>query len=74
MTVKWIEEVRQICGPTIPVLLVGCKKDLRDNYTGADLETKFVSTKQVRLIHVSAFESFADVLLVTLRLSKYQLR
>jgi small GTP-binding protein len=26
---KWIEEVRNICGPTIPVLLVGCKSDLR---------------------------------------------
>jgi Rho family protein len=28
--VKWIEEVRELCGPNIPVLLVGCKKDLRD--------------------------------------------
>lgn len=27
---KWIEEVRELCGPSIPVLLVGCKKDLRD--------------------------------------------
>jgi Rho family protein len=26
---KWIEEVRSICGPTIPVILVGCKQDLR---------------------------------------------
>lgn len=26
---KWIEEVRSICGPTIPVILVGCKADLR---------------------------------------------
>jgi hypothetical protein len=25
VTVKWIEEVRSICGSTIPVLLVGCK-------------------------------------------------
>jgi Rho family protein len=25
VTVKWMEEVRSICGPTIPVLLVGCK-------------------------------------------------
>ena len=26
---QWIEEVRSICGPTIPVILVGCKADLR---------------------------------------------
>ncbi|KAH8922609.1 ras-domain-containing protein [Atractiella rhizophila] len=26
---KWIEEVRSICGEEIPVLLVGCKMDLR---------------------------------------------
>jgi len=29
VTVKWIEEVRNICGPSIPILLVGCKADLR---------------------------------------------
>lgn len=27
---QWIEEVRSICGPAIPVLLVACKTDLRD--------------------------------------------
>jgi len=26
---KWIEEVRSICGQQIPVILVGCKADLR---------------------------------------------
>jgi len=26
---QWIEEVRQICGDQIPVILVGCKQDLR---------------------------------------------
>jgi len=26
---QWIEEVREICGPDIPVILVGCKTDLR---------------------------------------------
>jgi len=31
VTTKWIEEVRGICGPTIPVILVGCKADLRPN-------------------------------------------
>jgi len=34
--VKWIEEVRQICGPHIPVILVGCKKDLRDDVLAAE--------------------------------------
>ncbi|KZV89486.1 hypothetical protein EXIGLDRAFT_838510 [Exidia glandulosa HHB12029] len=29
VTVKWIEEVRSICGQQVPVLLVGCKADLR---------------------------------------------
>jgi len=29
VTVKWIEEVRQICGQHVPVILVGCKADLR---------------------------------------------
>lgn len=27
---KWNEEVRSICGPHVPVLLVGLKRDLRD--------------------------------------------
>ncbi|KAF8995487.1 rho small monomeric GTPase [Cyathus striatus] len=31
VTTKWIEEVRSICGLTIPVILVGCKADLRPN-------------------------------------------
>lgn len=31
MHCQWIEEVRSICGPTIPVILVGCKADLRPN-------------------------------------------
>jgi len=29
VTSKWIEEVRSICGPVIPIILVGCKSDLR---------------------------------------------
>lgn len=29
VAVKWIEEVRSICGSAIPVILVGCKSDLR---------------------------------------------
>jgi GTPase SAR1 family protein len=27
---KWYEEVRSICGQHIPVILVGCKTDLRE--------------------------------------------
>ncbi|KIP01184.1 hypothetical protein PHLGIDRAFT_32588 [Phlebiopsis gigantea 11061_1 CR5-6] len=29
VSVKWMEEVRSICGTAIPVILVGCKSDLR---------------------------------------------
>ncbi|KIM20530.1 hypothetical protein M408DRAFT_333943, partial [Serendipita vermifera MAFF 305830] len=29
VTVKWNEEVRSICGPSVPVILVGLKSDLR---------------------------------------------
>ncbi|KAH9941428.1 ras-domain-containing protein [Amylocystis lapponica] len=35
VTVKWIEEVRSICGTTIPVILVGCKSDLRSRGEGS---------------------------------------
>lgn len=31
---KWIEEVRSICGRAIPVILVACKTDLRDKAMG----------------------------------------
>ncbi|KAK9895028.1 ras-domain-containing protein [Cystobasidium minutum MCA 4210] len=45
---KWIEEVRSICGPDIPVMLVGCKRDLRDDAEArgdgsAEDERRFVS-------------------------------
>jgi len=30
LTAQWIEEVRSICGRSIPVLLVACKTDLRE--------------------------------------------
>jgi len=33
---KWIHEVRDICGSTIPVVLVGCKADLRPPETSDD--------------------------------------
>lgn len=33
---KWVQEVRKYCGQNIPIILVGCKKDLRDK----ELESK----------------------------------
>jgi small GTP-binding protein len=45
VTVKWIEEVRSICGPNIPVLLVGCKVDLRP-HPSAPESAHYVSRAQ----------------------------
>ena len=42
---QWIEEVRSICGPTIPVILVGCKSDLRPP-EGSPEAANFVSRAQ----------------------------
>ncbi|KIY71131.1 ras-domain-containing protein [Cylindrobasidium torrendii FP15055 ss-10] len=41
---KWIVEVRSICGATIPVLLVGCKADLRPP-PGSPNFANYVSTE-----------------------------
>jgi len=55
VTVKWNEEVRSICGSSIPVILVGCKRDLRDD-AGANAgassttEQQFVQTRQGQLV------------------------
>ncbi|EPS93945.1 hypothetical protein FOMPIDRAFT_1026350 [Fomitopsis schrenkii] len=50
VTVKWIEEVRSICGPTIPVILVGCKSDLRPP-TGAHAPAgSFVTTADAQRV------------------------
>lgn len=46
--VKWIEEVRAICGPTIPVILVGCKSDLRP--AGVPDAPGFVSRAQAERV------------------------
>jgi hypothetical protein len=43
---QWIEEVRNICGPTIPILLVGCKADLRPSPDSPD----FVSRAQAERV------------------------
>ena len=42
---QWIEEVRSICGPAIPVILVGCKSDLRPP-PGSPLSHNYVQTAQ----------------------------
>lgn len=49
ITPQWIEEVRSICGPTIPILLVGCKADLRPPPTSPDI-SKFVSRAQAERV------------------------
>ncbi|TNY18909.1 ras family-domain-containing protein [Rhodotorula diobovata] len=50
VSVKWIEEVRELCGPHIPVLLVGLKMDLRDEAmrSGGGAQGRFVTTEQGR--------------------------
>ena len=42
---KWADEVRSICGSNIPVMLVGCKKDLRDA-TGQPLDERNWVTRE----------------------------
>ncbi|KAL4071513.1 ras family-domain-containing protein, partial [Scleroderma yunnanense] len=49
VTVKWIEEVRSICGPTIPILLVGCKADLRPSPDSPDIGN-YVSRAQAEQV------------------------
>lgn len=49
VTIKWIEEVRSICGPTIPVILVGCKADLRPpgrHFDSPDNPRTWVTTEE----------------------------
>ncbi|KAJ9124958.1 hypothetical protein QFC24_002890 [Naganishia onofrii] len=45
---KWIEEVRSICGPHVPVLLVGCKTDIREKarQSGHYIPDNFVETAE----------------------------
>ena len=46
---QWIEEVRSICGAEIPVLLVGCKSDLRPP-EGSPNSQNFVSRAQAEQV------------------------
>ncbi|PVF99280.1 ras-domain-containing protein [Serendipita vermifera] len=43
VTVKWNEEVRSICGPSVPIILVGLKSDLRPPPDHPDID-QYVST------------------------------
>jgi len=49
VSTKWIDEVRTICGPTIPILLVGCKADLRPA-PGSPTSAGFVSRAQAERV------------------------
>jgi len=49
VTTKWIEEVRDLCGPTIPILLVGCKADLRPPASSPSASS-FVSRAQAERV------------------------
>jgi len=50
---QWIEEVRAICGPSIPVLLVACKVDLRDKAVanGTIASGNFIDAETVSCVH-----------------------
>jgi len=53
VTVKWIEEVRSICGSYVPVILVGCKADLRPAdppASSADTDLPYVTQEQGRQV------------------------
>lgn len=47
-----MEEVRQICGPSVPVLLVGCKRDLREDAIarGRAQPGQFVEKEQAKQV------------------------
>jgi len=63
VTTKWIEEVRNICGPTIPVILVGCKADLRptNQPTTPDNPRQWVTREQgERVAHAIGARAYKE--------------
>jgi len=54
--VKWIEEVRNICGPTIPILLVGCKADLRPSPDSPDFVSRAQAERVASAIGARAYK------------------
>lgn len=61
-TSKWIEEVRSICGPTIPVILVGCKADLRpSSSTISATDTQWVTRERgERVAHAIGARAYKE--------------
>ncbi|RXK39582.1 rho family protein [Tremella mesenterica] len=55
VTQKWIEEVRSICGKSIPVILVACKADLRDKAlaNGTYHPDKYIESETARKVATS---------------------
>jgi len=54
--VKWVEEVRNICGPTIPILLVGCKADLRPFPDSPDFVSRAQAERVASAIGARAYK------------------
>lgn len=50
VSVKWIEEVRNICGPQVPVVLVGCKADLRPAGGSSADERQYVTRQRAQAV------------------------
>ena len=47
---KWIEEVRNICGPQTPVILVGCKADLRPAAGSSADDRQYVTRQRAQTV------------------------
>jgi len=62
VSVKWIEEVRSICGPQIPVILVGCKSDLRPSNAENDPgQNQYVTRAQAeRVAHAIGARAYKE--------------
>ncbi|KII84170.1 hypothetical protein PLICRDRAFT_179845 [Plicaturopsis crispa FD-325 SS-3] len=56
VTTKWIEEVRNICGPTIPILLVGCKADLRPSPESPNFVSRAQAERVAQAIGARAYK------------------
>jgi len=53
---KWIEEVRNICGATIPILLVGCKADLRPPHHSPNFVSRAQAERVAAAIGARAYK------------------
>lgn len=66
---QWIEEVRSICGPHVPVLLVGCKTDIREK---AKENGTYVPEHFVESAEVSRLRPGSKAMLTVRRANAYQ--